>query len=393
MTYYLKRGSVFNVTTKESIDLHEELPVGNYTVRWNEMAGEFYLETVDGFTLPPVLYGDTAKMTNRILETFADRESSTGVLLSGEKGSGKTLQAKALSVYGALNGYPTIVINHPWAGEKFNQFMQTIEQPVVVLFDEFEKTYDRQHQVGLLTLLDGVYPTKKLFVLTCNDRWSVDEHMHNRPGRLYYRLDYTGLESDFIRDYCIDNLNDGRHLDTIVRLGNVFQALNFDILKALVEEMNRYDESPEEAMRVLNAKPAMNNRQRYGVACSYRGREVRVAQQTWQGDPLKETIELFARASTQQRVRNPFTAKNAALPPALQPMMGSDGAAVTVEEIFGDLDAVLPAPDEDGDTMLYFRPADLVSVQEGVVAYRDAKGFELTLTPQYHRDPNVWALL
>ncbi|HRZ82907.1 MAG TPA: hypothetical protein P5069_10620, partial [Candidatus Hydrogenedentes bacterium] len=45
--------------------------------------------------------------------------------------------------------------------EAFNTFMQAIEQPLVVLFDEFEKVYDDQEQQALLTLLDGVYPSNK----------------------------------------------------------------------------------------------------------------------------------------------------------------------------------------------------------------------------------------
>jgi len=63
--------------------------------------------------------------------------------LVGEKGSGKTLLAKYISIAAAKErGIPTIVINHPFHGDEFNLFMQSIQEPVIVLMDEFEKIHD-----------------------------------------------------------------------------------------------------------------------------------------------------------------------------------------------------------------------------------------------------------
>ena len=71
--------------------------------------------------------------------------------------------------------------------------MQDIEQPCIILFDEFEKVYDDQDQEKALTLLDGVFPSRKLFIMTVNNKWRVNEHMRNRPGRIYYMLDFAGF--------------------------------------------------------------------------------------------------------------------------------------------------------------------------------------------------------
>jgi hypothetical protein len=38
-------------------------------------------------------------------------------------------------------GVSTIVMNEPWSGERFNAFIQSIRQPCIMLFDEFEKVY------------------------------------------------------------------------------------------------------------------------------------------------------------------------------------------------------------------------------------------------------------
>ena len=35
----------------------------------------------------------------------------------------------------------------------------------------------------------------------------------------------------------------------------MFGEFNFDMLKALVEDMNRYDEAPDETIKILNTKP------------------------------------------------------------------------------------------------------------------------------------------
>lgn len=295
MTYFLKSGTRFNVATKESMDLHDQLPAATYTVKFDKMGGCFYLEAIEGFEIKGKVYGDTKRTADRVLNTFKDRTASTGIMLTGEKGSGKTLLAKMLSLDAQAVGIPTIVINQPWCGEDFNAFIQMIEQPTVILFDEFEKVYDREDQEKMLTLLDGVYPSKKLFVLTCNDKWRVNEHMRNRPGRIYYMLDYKGLDNDFIIEYCQDNLKNKSHIQTICKIAMMFGQFNFDMLKAMVEEMNRYDESPQEVMRMLNTRPEFGDEAKYKVTLQPKGVDIpeeHIESTEWVGNPLTQRIGL-----------------------------------------------------------------------------------------------------
>lgn len=295
MTYFLKHGNTYRVSKKEALDIQEKLPVGNYIIKKDEMSGQLFLEQIDRFEFKGKVYGDTIKRATRILNSFNDRPSSTGVMLTGEKGSGKTLLAKMLSIKGYDQDIPTIVINQPWCGEQFNAFIQSIEQPVIVVFDEFEKVYDESDQELMLTLLDGVYPTKKLFVLTCNDKWRVNQHMRNRPGRIFYSLEYKGLEADFIREYCEDNLKAKEHVEKIIGIAGTFGQFNFDMLKALVEEMNRYNETPQEAMEMLNTKPEYSDESRYKIKLLLNGEELAetdIEDKEWHGNPLTKRVHI-----------------------------------------------------------------------------------------------------
>ena len=289
---FIQNGNIFRFNDNSANQVHPTLPVGNYIIRTDQF-GNMFLEKADSFPLHKKLYGNVVKHSKRILNTFHDRESGTGVLLSGEKGSGKTLLAKQIVIDGATQGIPTLIINHPYAGDAFNKFIQNIAQPAILLFDEFEKVYDHDTQEQMLTLLDGVYSGRKLFILTCNDRWRIDTHMRNRPGRIYYYFDFRGLEEEFIREYCRDNLNNKSHIDTLANIAGVFSAFNFDMLKACVEEMNRYDESPQEALRVLNVRAEFDSGTAYDVKI-YRGDEEanRISPQLWTGTPLaKDDLE------------------------------------------------------------------------------------------------------
>jgi hypothetical protein len=292
MSYFLRNGNTWKVASEESVDLHQTLPVGNYTIK-EDMYGNLFLEMVDTFPRPSKLYGDTEKNAKKILRTFLDRPNNTGVMLNGEKGSGKTLLAKVLSLNAADQwDIPTIIINHPYVGDVFNKFLQDIEQPCIILFDEFEKVYDSDHQEAALTLLDGVFPSKKLFIITCNDKWRVNEHMRNRPGRIYYMLDFKGLEADFIREYCEDNLKAKQHIERIINISVMFDQFNFDMLKALVEEMNRYDETPVEALKMLNAKPEYASKDIFDVTVTVLGVVPSFFEKVWRGNPMTDKVHI-----------------------------------------------------------------------------------------------------
>ena len=73
MSYYMKSGNTFRIATKESMDLHEILPVGNYVVKQDQFEN-FYIEQIEDFDVPAKMYGDTLRNTDRIINSFWKRD-------------------------------------------------------------------------------------------------------------------------------------------------------------------------------------------------------------------------------------------------------------------------------------------------------------------------------
>lgn len=253
MTHYFKSGNTVNVEPSDALDVLDHLPAGTYTVKENPQTKRLFLQTTDNMTLPKKVYGDPSARADRIIRTFNDRPKSTGILLSGDKGSGKTLLCKVLANRLVSGNMPVIIVDEPFHGPEFNSLIGNIKDPAMVFFDEFDKLYDEEGQEALLTLLDGTVETKKLFVLTTN-KGHVDEHLINRPGRIYYRFSYRGLEESFVEEYADDVLKNLDHKKQLTRISNAFGSFTFDMLQALVEEMNRYDIDAMSAMEGLNVK-------------------------------------------------------------------------------------------------------------------------------------------
>lgn len=263
-TNYFISGTSVSLQRADELIIANELPAAVYYVRVNPMTKEMYLSRTDEFHPPEKLYGDTVRNADRIINTFSHRPKSTGVLLEGVKGSGKTLLTKVVSSRLIEIRIPTIIIDQRFSGPAFNEFMGKIGT-ALVLFDEFEKTFrsdnsedsnDESAQEELLTLFDGTVESKKLFMLSVNNSWQISDFFINRPGRIFYSFNFRGLTESSIREYCLENLKDREQIESIVRISQTFKDFTFDALSSLVEEMNRYDESAADAIRFMNITPS-----------------------------------------------------------------------------------------------------------------------------------------
>lgn len=170
---------------------------------------------------------------------------NTGVMLSGEKGSGKTLLAKNVSFLAAKEGIPTVIVDSSF-GENTQgmvNLLANISQPCVILFDEFDKTFGKKEQQDLLlTLIDGMSEASKLFVFTRNAGF-LSEFFVNRPSRVFYSFNYDKISLESLLGYVEDNIINKAYLKDFTALHEVCTQLSFDVVQGLVEELNRFPDT------------------------------------------------------------------------------------------------------------------------------------------------------
>jgi len=272
-TYRVFEDKVFIASKEEGASLIGTLPAASYTLKQGKFG--LYLARNDLFaSLPPKLYGEVMAQVDRIWTTYQDRPGSTGVLLTGLKGAGKTLLTKVLSKKAAAVGIPTIILDTQVDQASLNLFLGAIEQPIIVLLDEFDKNFSKTSttevnnpQEQLLSILDGFYSTgKRLFLFTANEENRITDFMISRPSRVFYHFRFKSLSSKFVEDYCNDKLDNKEHTQAVVRFANLNGKFNFDLLQAMVEEMNRYKETVSQVVKVLNVEVEAFRSQPYKLA-------------------------------------------------------------------------------------------------------------------------------
>lgn len=270
MVNYLIDGDRVSVISAEAMTVSTTLPPNIYTVVL-EQSKPPMLKKLDEFTVPDILYGDVSQKTDKVIQSFKRRKTSTGVLMVGAKGSGKSLLARNIAVTLLRQGIPTIVVPHDIISATVSDFIDSIDTECVVLFDEFDKA-TRQHTDGygnssiavpqvsdsLLSLFDGISTHKKLYILTANDIDRVNKQLINRPGRIYYRFDFNGLDETAIRSYCEGQLKDQTQVRDILTIASLVHQFSFDMLQALVEECNSFHIEPKEACKALNIAPELS---------------------------------------------------------------------------------------------------------------------------------------
>lgn len=238
----------------DALKTYKTLPVGTYEVCFSKMTGFFLTAHNDLTVMEEKIYGKTNEKVEKVLRSFSAVNRNFGVILSGRKGIGKSLFARQLGVRAKEFNLPLIIVSEYIPG--IASFLSSIEQEVIVLFDEFEKTFAKKEdytpQEEMLSLFDGVDNGKKLFVVTCNEVTQLSSYLLNRPGRFHYHFILGNPNPDEIKEYMMDKLKPEYHgiIKKLVSFSmNV--DLTYDVLRAIAFEINN-GYSFEETLMDLN---------------------------------------------------------------------------------------------------------------------------------------------
>jgi ATPase family associated with various cellular activities (AAA) len=223
--------------------------------------GNCWLEDVEDFKFPAKIYDVNDELRKYIKISYTANKKNLGVLLTGNKGQGKSLTAKLICK--ELN-QPTILINKQIpAGVNFVKFLNEIKQDHTLFVDEFEKLFDTHKdnnetngyhtQETFLSFMDGVLTNehKVLFLLTTND--TVNEFFINRPSRIKFLQEYNELPEELfnlITDDRLNNLDFKEDLEENISLVN----LNIDLLISIIDDINLFDKPFSEFKDMYNYK-------------------------------------------------------------------------------------------------------------------------------------------
>lgn len=224
-----------------------------YNLKWDRYNGMSHFEEDGLLSLPAKVY--TTKSDDVFIKrvnTYFQKTSklSTGVMLSGIKGTGKTVMAKVIAKNSNL---PIIVVDEDYPTGRINDFFRKFETPVTIIFDEVDKHWDTE---DLLGWLDGVQTNaKKLVLFTCNNEDRVNDYLKDRCSRVRYIRHFEANDNArFLREILRDKgIAEDKIKDTYTFIVNNFGLLSIDNILSFIDEKLLFPElSNEEIFNDMN---------------------------------------------------------------------------------------------------------------------------------------------
>lgn len=238
--------------------VHTQLPVGVYLLKYNQIEG-FHLAVKKDFELPKKLYGDYSIVDRWLASYEHNSEKNMGIILSGIKGSGKTITAQ---MFCQRANKPVIIVSDPFSGTEFVDFLTQFKDTIIFI-DEFEKVYDyNTNSTDLLQLMDGNYPTKLIFLLTVNE-FRINNYLINRLNRVKYRKHYDSLPYSIIEEVIDDLLINKEHRESVHKFFKRVNMCSFDLLVNIIKEMNLFNQDALECGIHLNLQSEKKEYQIY----------------------------------------------------------------------------------------------------------------------------------
>lgn len=236
-TIWIEQGSSYWMG--ESSQQKDNLEPAIYKLQDHPQRGLFLEKICQKFSFAYKIYGINEDFVKRVKKSWDNTTGNFGVLLNGTKGTGKTITAELIC--NEMN-LPVIII--PFKSDHLSNFLNSIQQDVVVFIDEYEKMYDRYNN-SLLAIMDGVMKTDNriMFLLTTNDD-SVEGNMLQRPSRIRYVKSYGDLTIDVVMEVVKDTLIYTQFFDDCIKMISELPIITMDLVKSIIQEVNIHEENP-----------------------------------------------------------------------------------------------------------------------------------------------------
>jgi hypothetical protein len=206
-------------------------------------------------------------------------------MLTGTKGTGKTVTAKMLANKFNL---PIIIVKDMGDNNQgLIEYLNGFNFDCVLFLDEFEKNFSDEDST-ILQIMDGVYNIgyRKIFLLTTN-YLNVNENLIGRPSRIRYVKRFGNLNIKTVEEYLDDALLVPEARQDIIDFIDSLSISTIDILKTIVNEVNIHGvDSLEKCKDFFNV-----NRLSY----EYRGIKGCIDYDLFIGYPTKYNIDSFLK--------------------------------------------------------------------------------------------------
>lgn len=213
----------------------DKIPRGVYNIGLS-MKGWYLERFADEFVFDYKIYGLQNEFCDYVIKTFENTTGNLGIMLTGTKGTGKTVTAKTLA---NRFGLPVIIVKDMGDNnQRLIEYLNGFNFDCVLFLDEFEKNFSDKDST-ILQIMDGVYNIgyRKVFLLTTN-YLDVNENLIGRPSRIRYVKKFENLDIKTVEEYLDDALLVPEARQDIIDFIDSLSISTIDILKTIVNEVN-----------------------------------------------------------------------------------------------------------------------------------------------------------
>ena len=216
---------------------YDLIPGKVYDLSWNRWEDSPIFKENGELNLPKKVYSTKTDdiFKKRIITYFNKANTNTtGVMLAGTKGTGKTVMAKILA---KESGLPI-------------KFFKSFTTPVCVLFDEVEKNFKTEY---MLDFLDGVEKTaQKLVIMTCNDLSKVSQYMQDRCSRIRYLRRYSPDENAAFLPMLADDFGIKNKEEVVKFCKESIKLLSMDNIISFMSEVKMLEDEGISLQEIIN---------------------------------------------------------------------------------------------------------------------------------------------